>query len=184
VGLVFIDAHADYNTPETTLSGMLGGMPVALSAGLCLTQMRLKAGLDPALPQRHIVEACVRDTDPLEQDLLDRSEIQQLSVADIRQRSERLHQQMKRLSEITDAIYIHVDMDVLDPREVPGHPLTVPGGPTSAELAAALTEMFRYEKAAALGVASTPFGERDRDGVSRQAAYKLILAAVEGVRSR
>jgi arginase len=184
VGLVFIDAHADYNTPETTLSGMLGGMPVALSAGLCLTQMRLKAGLDPALPQRHIVEACVRDTDPLEQDLLDRSEIQQLSVEDIRRRSDKLHQQMNRLSEITDAIYIHVDMDVLDPAEVPGHPLAVPGGPTSSELAAAIAEMFRYEKAAALGVASTPYGTRDANGVSREAAFKAILAAVEGVQRR
>ncbi len=163
---------------------MLGGMPVALSAGLCLTQVRLKAGLDPALPQRHIVQAGVRDTDPLEQDLLDRSEIQQLSVADIRQRSEKLHQQMKRLSEITDAIYIHVDMDVLDPREVPGHRLSVPGGPASAELAAALTETFRYQKVAALGVASTPFGGRDPSGISRAAAYKLILAAVEGVELR
>ena len=184
VGLVFIDAHADFNTPETTLSGMLGGMPVALAAGLCLTKMRLKAGLDPALPQRHIVEACVRDTDPLEQDLLDRSEVQQLSVEDIRRKSERLHEQMKRLSEITDAIYIHVDMDVLDPREVPGHPLTVPGGPTSSELAGAITEMFRYEKAAGFGVASTPYGNRDEKGVSREAALKLILAAVEGVQKR
>src|ERR1700687_4258938 len=64
VGLVFIDAHADFNTPETTLSGMLGGMPVSIAAGRCLTRMRLKSGLDPALPERHIVEACVRDTDP------------------------------------------------------------------------------------------------------------------------
>jgi len=184
VGLVFIDAHADYNTPETTLSGMLGGMPVALAAGLCLTRMRLKAGLDPALPQRHIVQACVRDTDPLEQDLLERSEIQQLSVEDVRQRSEKLHQEMKRLSEITDVIYIHVDMDVLDPREVPGHPLTVPGGPSSAELAEAIREMFRYEKAAAFGVASTPFGSRDATGVSREAAFKLILAAADGVQRR
>ena len=184
VGLVFIDAHADYNTPETTLSGMLGGMPVALSAGLCLTHMRLKAGLDPALPQRHIVEACVRDTDPLEQDLLDRSEIQQLSVEDIRRRSRKLQQEMQRLSEIADAIYIHVDMDVLDPREVPGHPLAVPGGPGSSELAAAITEMFRYEKAAAFGVASTPYGNRDATGVSREAAYKLILAALDGVQRR
>src|SRR5438105_505879 len=88
VGLVCIDAHADCNTPETTLSGMLAGMPVALSAGLCLTQMRLKAGLDPALPQSHILQAGVRDTDPLERDLLDRSEIQQLSVADIRRQSD------------------------------------------------------------------------------------------------
>jgi len=184
VGLVFIDAHGDYNTPETTLSGMLGGMPVAIATGLCLTRMRQKSGLDPALPQSHIVEAGVRDTDPLEQDLLDRSEIQQLSVQDIRSRSEKLHREMRRLSERTDAIYIHVDMDVLDPREVPGHPLTVAGGPTSAELAAALTEMFKYEKAAAVGVASTPFGDRDKSGVSRQAAYNLILGAIQGVQQR
>jgi arginase family enzyme len=57
---------------------------------------------------------------------------------------------MKRLSSVSDIIYIHVDMDVLDPPEVAGHPLTVPGGPTSAELAAVLTQMFRYEKAAAV----------------------------------
>jgi arginase len=184
VGLVFIDAHADFNTPETTLSGMLGGMPVAIAAGMGLTRMRLKAGLEPALPARHIVEACVRDTDPLEQDLLDRSEIQQLSVEDIRRRSENLHRQMQRLSDTTDVIYIHVDMDVLDPREVPGHPLTVAGGPSSAELAAALTEIFKYEKAAAFGVASTPFGDRDQTGVSRQAAYNLILGVVKGVQQR
>ena len=79
--------------------------------------------------------------------------------------------QMQRLSDTTDVIYIHVDMDVLDPREVPGHPLTVAGGPSSTELAAALTEMFKYEKAAAFGVASTPFGDRDRTSVSQQAAY-------------
>ena len=184
VGLVFIDAHADFNTPETTLSGMLGGMPVAIAAGMGLARMRLKAGLEPALPGRHIVEAGVRDTDPLEQDLLDRSEIQQLSVEDIRRRSENLHRQMQRLSEITDVIYIHVDMDVLDPREVPGHPLTVAGGPSSAELAAALTEMFKYGKAAAFGVASTPFGDHDKTGVSRQAAYNLILGAVKGIQKR
>lgn len=181
VGLVFIDAHGDFNTPETTLSGMLGGMPVAIAAGLCLQRMRLKAGLDPALPERHIVLAGVRDTDPLEQDLLDRSEVEQLSVDDLVRRSERLHQQMRRLSGLTDIIYVHVDMDVLDPKEVAGHPLTVPNGPTSRELADALTEMFRYPKAAAFGVASTPTGDHDRDGLSRQAAYNLVLGALKGV---
>jgi len=184
VGLVFIDAHGDYNTPETSLSGMLGGMPVAIAGGLCLTRMRLKTGLEPAIPGRHIIEICVRDTDPLEQELLDRSEIQQLSLEDVRSRSANLHREMQRLSEATDVIYIHVDMDVLDPREVAGHPLTVPGGPTSLELAAALTEMFKYEKAAAFGVASTPYGDRDKDGLSRQAAYNLILGALQGVQQR
>jgi len=184
VGMVFIDAHGDFNTPETTLSGMLGGMPVAIAAGQCLTRMRLKAGLEPAVPTRHIVEMCVRDTDPLEQELLDRSDVRQLTLEDVRTRSANLHREMKRLSEATDVMYIHVDMDALDPREVPGHPLTLPGGPTSVELAAALTEMFKYEKVAALGVASTPFDDHDKAGLSRQAAYNLILGAVKGVQQR
>jgi arginase len=184
VGMVFIDAHGDFNTPETTLSGMLGGMPVAIAAGQCLTRMRVKAGLEPAIPTRHIVEMCVRDTDPLEQEMLDRSEIQQLTLEDVRTRSANLHREMKRLSEGTDVIYIHVDMDALDPREVPGVALPVPGGPTSAELAAALTEMFKYEKVAAFGVAAMPFDERDKTGISRQAAYNLILGAVKGVQLR
>jgi hypothetical protein len=44
--------------------------------------------------------------------------------------------------------------------------------------------MFKYEKAAAFGVASTPYGEKDKTGVSRQAAYNLILGAVAGVEQR
>jgi arginase len=184
VGLVFIDAHGDFNTPETTLSGMLGGMPVAVSAGLCLSRLRVKSGLDPALPERHIVLGGVRDTDPLEQDLLDRSGVTLLSVDDIRTKSPSIAREMSRLSELTDVIYVHVDMDVLDPKEVASHPLTVPNGPTSRELAAALTEMFGFEKAAAFGVASTPSGDHDKDGLSRQAAYNLILGAVRGVKQR
>jgi arginase len=184
VGLVFIDAHGDFNTPETTLSGMLGGMPVAISAGLGLTRLRLKSGLDPALPESHIVLAGARDVDPLEQDLLDRSAVERLSVEDIKTRSPAIDAQMKRLEGLSDVIYVHVDIDVLDPPEVAGHPLTVPGGPTSAELAAALTQMFRHEKAAAFGVASTPSGDQDRDGRSRQAAYNLIRGALEGVKQR
>jgi len=184
VGMVFIDAHGDFNTPETTLSGMLGGMPVAIAAGQCLTRMRMKAGLEPAIPTRHIVEMCVRDTDPLEQELLDRSDIQQLTLEDVRTRSANLHREMKRLSELTDVIYIHVDMDGLDPSEVPGVALPVPNGPSSAELAAALTEMFKYEKAAAFGVAAMPFDDHDKTGISRQAAYNLILGAVKGVQQR
>jgi arginase len=180
VGLVWIDAHGDFNTPETTLSGMLGGMPVAISAGLALHRLRKESGLDPALHTEDIVMVGVRDLDPLERELIERYGIAQLSVDDVRQRSERFHAEMRRLSQLTDIIYVHVDMDVLDPAEVPGHGLTVAHGPTSEELAAALTEMFRYEKAAALGIASTPAGARDPDGVSRQAAYRLIVGAVKG----
>lgn len=184
VGLVFIDAHGDFNTPETTLSGMLGGMPVAVSAGLALTNLRRESGLEPALPTRYIVMGAVRDTDPLEQELIDRSEIQRLSTRDLQDAGQTLRSQLERLSALTDVIYVHVDMDVLDPREVPGHPLTVPGGPTSRELADALEVMFEYEKVAALGIASTPWGDRDPEGVSKAAAHALIDGALRGLSRR
>jgi arginase len=184
VGLIWIDAHADFNTPETTLSGMLGGMPVAIAAGMCLTRHRLITGLDPALPTRYIVMAGVRDVDPLEQELLDRSECQVLTVDDLRRHPEAVSRQIDRLAGLTDVIYVHIDMDVLDPAEVTGHPLTAPEGPTSVELAAALTRMFRNPTVAALGIASLPYGERDKGGLSLKAAYRLIEGAVAGVQSR
>ena len=184
VGMVFVDAHGDFNTPETTLSGMLGGMPVAIAAGQCLSRTQTStmcrvgiAGSSPAFMR-------MRDTDPLEQELLDRSEIEQLTLEDVRTRSANLHREMKRLSELTDVIYVHVDMDGLDPREVPGVALPVPNGPTSAELAGALTEMFKYAKVGAFGVAAMPYDDHDKTGISRQAAYNLILGAVKGVQQR
>jgi arginase len=169
VGLVFIDAHGDFNTPETTLSGMLGGMPVAVSAGLALRNLRLESGLDPALSTEHILMV---------------GAVHEISVDDVRNVSARLHEEMRRLSSVVDVIYVHVDMDVLDPEEVSGHSLTVPDGPTSQELGAAITAMFGYEKVAAFGVASTPANERDPDGKSLQAAYRLVEAAVAGVQGR
>ncbi len=162
---------------------MLGGMPVAVSAGHALTRMRQQSGLDPALPERYIVMACVRDTDPLEQDRIDRSLIEHITVDDVRTLSGNIHTQMERLSRLTDLIYIHIDLDVLDPPEVMGHPLTVPDGPTSEELAAALAVMFRYEKAAALGLASYP-ADADPDKTTLRAVYRLAVGAVKGLQAR
>lgn len=182
VGLVWIDAHADFNTPETTLSGMLGGMPVATAAGLCLTRLRLQSGLDPALPYSYITMIGVRDMDPLEQELVDRYRIERIPVGDIHGPYSRIHDQMKRLSEVTDRIYVHIDMDVLDPAEVSGHPLTVPSGPKSHDLGGALETMFRYEKACALGIASYPW-ENDKGLLSLKAAYALVEGSLRGVKA-
>ena len=184
VGLVYIDAHADFNTPETTLSGMLGGMDVAAAAGLCLARLRTTSKLDPPVPVADMILAGVRDTDPLEQALIDRLKVPQLTVADLRARGEAFRKAFSALSARVNRIYVHIDMDVLDPAEVPGHSLNVKGGPTSAELAEVVAEMFRDPKAVAIGVASTPTGERDAEGRSRKAAYTLILGAVRGVKAR
>lgn len=184
VGLVFIDAHGDFNVPETTLSGMLGGMPVAIAAGHALHNIRKTTGLAEPLPMSNIVWGGVRDLDPLEADRFTEYEVQQFSVQDIRELSANLEKQIRDLSDRVDVIYVHIDMDVLDPAEVPGHNLTVPDGPSSEELAAALSWMFENPRIAALGIASTPSFNLDPDGVSRQAALNLIEGAIKGAQAR
>jgi arginase len=183
VGMLWLDAHPDFNTPETTRSGSLGGMPVAVATGRCLTRMRLDAGLDPPLSDRHVVMGGVRLTDPLEQHLLDESEIEQLSVDDLRTLSPAVTAQLDRLSRLTDRIYVHIDMDVLDPREVMGHGNKVPNGPSSEQLASLFELIFsRYPKASAIGFATIP--SRDEGGLSLAAVHRMILGAVKGLQKR
>ena len=183
IGMVWLDAHPDFNTPETTRSGSLGGMPVAVATGRALQVMRLDAKLDPPLPDRHIVMAGVRLTDPLEQHLLDNSMIEQLTVDDLRNMTPAIWTQLDRLNRLTDKIYIHIDMDVLDPREVMAHGNKVPNGPSSEQLARVFEEIFkRYDKASAIGFATIP--PTDEGGLSIAAVNRMIAAAVRGVLAR
>lgn len=184
IGLIFIDAHGDFNVPETTLSGRLGGMPVAVAAGHALQNLRNTGGLAEPIPISDIVWGGVRDLDPLEAERFRKYEVQQFSVADIQTLSDSLRQQVNDLAKRVDAIYVHVDIDVLDPSEVPGHDTKVPGGPTSQQLAVALTQMFSNSKVIALGIGGTPAGSLDPRGDSRQAALNLIEGAIEGMLAR
>ena len=183
IGMLWLDSHPDFNTPETTRSGSLGGMPVAVATGRALQRMRLDAHLDPPLQDRYIVMAGVRLTDPLEQQLLDQSNIQQLSVDDLRNMTPAVFAQLDRLSRLTDKIYVHIDMDVLDPREVMGHGNKVPNGPTSEQLARLFETIFsRYPKAAAIGFATIP--ATDEGGLSLSAVNRMIAGAIRGLKSR
>ena len=183
VGMLWLDAHPDFNTPETTRSGSLGGMPVAVATGRALHRMRLDAGLDPPMADEHVVMGGVRLTDPLEQQLLDSSRIEQVSVRDLQARSAAVWAQLDRLDRISDKLYIHIDMDVLDPREVMNHGNKVPGGPSSEELATLFEEIFRrYPKASAIGFATIP--SPDEGGLAIAAVNRMIAAAVRGVLAR
>ena len=183
IGMLWLDAHPDINTPETTRSGSLGGMPVAVATGRALGRMRLDATLDPPLSDQHVVMGGVRLTDPLEQDILDHSRIEQVSVEDLRRATPAVFAQLDRLNRISDKLYIHIDMDVLDPAEVPGHGNKVPGGPSSVELAVLFEQIFaRYPKASAIGFATIP--SNDPGGVSIAAVNRMITGAVKGVQSR
>jgi arginase len=183
IGMLWLDAHPDFNTPETTRSGSLGGMPVAVATGRALHQIRLDATLDPPLADRYVVMGGVRLTDPLEQHLLDSSMIEQLSVDDLRTASDEVFRQLDRLASITDKLYIHIDMDVLDPREVMAHGNKVPNGPPSEQLERLFEEIFkRYPKASAIGFATIP--PTDEGGLSIAALNRMIAGAVRAVKAR
>jgi len=183
IGMLWLDAHPDFNTPETTRSGSLGGMPVAVATGRALQGMRRDAHLDPPLDDRFVVMGGVRLTDPLEQELLNKSKIEQVSVDDLRNLTPAVFAQLDRLNKVTDKIYIHIDMDVLDPREVSGHGNKVPNGPSSEQLARLFEEIFkRYPKASAIGFATIP--STDEGGLSIAALNRMIEGAIKGLKAR
>ena len=182
VGLIWIDAHADFNTPETTLSGWLGGMPVSVAAGQSLQRMRLTAGVDPPISTRDIVMMGQRDVDPLEQVLVGESHITEVSPADMIGRTDTMKQAVARLTARVDVIYLHVDLDILDATAIPGSFFETPGGPTADQVAAVLRELMHNPKVRALGIASFPTAEKGR-ATSMRSAMTLVRAALEGLRS-
>ena len=183
IGMLWLDAHPDFNTPETTRSGSLGGMPVAVATGRALQVMRRDATLEPPMSDRHIVMGGVRLIDPLEQRLLDDSQIEQLSVDDLRTITPAVWTELDRLNRISDKLYIHIDMDVLDPREVMAHGNKVPNGPSSEQLERLFEQIFaRYPKASAIGFATIP--PTDEGGLSIAALNRMIAGAVRGVKAR
>lgn len=113
-GVVWLDAHADLNTPETTRSGFLDGMALAIATGRCWEQMAATIPGFRPIPDDNVCLIGTRDFDPAELKLLRRSEITVLSAADY---LEELPGTLKSLRTHTNAVYLHIDLDVLDPSE-------------------------------------------------------------------
>ncbi len=183
VGLIWLDAHADYNTPETTLSGMLGGMPVAVASGKCLFRLRLKAGLDPPIPEKNIIMMCVRDMDPLEEELVLNSHITLITTEEMVELSPNMKAEYTKLCDRVDVVYIHIDLDVLDAPDIPGHTFQIPNGPNPSQLGEALKYMMRNPKVGALGIASFPTQEEVR-AKSLGSTLKVIKGGLRGLQER
>ena len=183
VGLIYFDAHTDINTPETTRSGLMGGMPVASAIGLCFRRLRRQAGLEVPLASKYITYVGVREVDALEYEILDSSDVEYITVEDVKTMSTAIKDQMERLSRVTDLIYIHIDTDVLNPGEMPGHTTPEPNGFTSEQLADCLELMCGYPNVACLGVASMPT-EGDPEGASIRAFHNMVQGAIKGLKSR
>lgn len=133
IGLIWFDAHGDFNTTKTTLSGMLGGMPVAVCAGLTLARWREAAGITVPLPTNRIVMVDVRNLDSAEATLIESTDVTVVSCDANAMRSS-----IRTLVAACDYIYLHIDEDVLDARYVPNHGTVEPNGPDMATVQAAI----------------------------------------------
>lgn len=139
-GIIWFDAHGDFNTPETTISGYFAGMPLAIVTGHCYQDLWAQVGDNTPVKDEHTLLAGVRDLDPPERQLLEHSEVKVITTQDMKHGAlaAAFVEQLNRLAARTNEIYLHVDLDVLDPQEAPGVDFRTPDGLSEAELAQAL----------------------------------------------
>jgi arginase len=178
VGVLWLDSHGDFNTPETTPSGLLGGMPVAVATGRCHPWWRQAVGLETPLQDSDVVLAGIRDLDPPERAALDVSQVEVIEArGNAHDEAARLASAVARLSRDVASLYVHVDVDVLNPRSSHGFTMPVPGGPTGEELAEMVALATRAGKVKALGI-SAFYPPNDRDGRTARAILHTVEAAL------
>jgi arginase len=135
VGLIWVDAHSDMNTPETSPSGNIHGMPLASCLGYGPRKLTHLLGWSPLLSPRNAVLVGVRDVDLTERPAVKQSD---LAVYTMRQIDERgLRAVMQEAIAIADrdtaGFCVSLDMDFVDPAEAPGVGTPVRGGATYRE---------------------------------------------------
>ncbi len=136
LGVLWVDAHADFNTPETTPSGNIHGMSLAALCGLgdprlvCLWDESV-----PVLDPRRVAVIGARDLDPGERRNLREAGVMVQSMEQIDRMGmiTALEKAIDQISQDVDALYLSLDLDALDPRHAPGVGTPVPGGLTYRE---------------------------------------------------
>ncbi len=183
-GIVWFDAHGDFNTPETTRSGFFGGMPLAIITGHCYQDLWTQVGNSTPIPETQILIVGVRDLDPQERMRLEQSAIKVVTTNELQQ-TEQMTEGNFTLNEFASQIqdvYLHVDIDVVDPQEAPGVDYLAAGGPSAHEVEHAIRTIMTHLpiKAAAL-TAYNP--ERDQEEKTLQVGLRLLMLLAESARS-
>ena len=134
-GLIWFDAHADMNTPETTPSGNIHGMPLAVLLGLGAPELTNVAGFTPKLDPALCVHVGARDIDRDERELVGRLGIRFITMREIDERgmSACMDEAIEIASRASGGYAVTFDVDALDPGDAPGSGTLVRGGLTYRE---------------------------------------------------
>ena len=175
-GVIYIDAHGDINTPETTPSGNVHGMPFAVALGLAGEPF--PRSLTSTTDAKHGVLLAIRDIDFEEKGNIKSSGITALTMADIDRLG--MAEAMKRAIAAAGgagAIHLSLDMDALDPREAPGVGTPVRGGLTYREAQLAMEMLAASGKLRSIEIAEVnPI--LDSGNATAALAVELVASAL------
>jgi len=135
LGVIWFDAHGDLNTPESSPSGNIHGMPLAVSLGYGHPDLINIGGFAPKIKSENVVLIGIRSLDQGEKELIKQlgirvytmHEIDRLGMARV------MEEAVYYVSKNTDGVHLSLDLDGLDPNEAPGVGTAVPGGITYRE---------------------------------------------------
>jgi arginase len=180
IGMVYMDAHGDFNTPETTPSGMIGGMDLAIVAGRGPKRLAAMFGHSPLLPEENIVLYGVRDLDALEAKALGESKVRVYSREKIKsQGAEKAAEEILRhLKSNCDCVYLHIDLDVLDESVFSAQGLPVPDGLSKEEFQSTLKVLVKSGKLCGLALLVFDAG-KDADGSQARRIVELVSEALK-----
>ena len=177
VGVVWLDAHGDFNTPETSYSGILAGMPVAILAGLAGPLWRGAAGLAAPVPTDRLLLAGVRDLDEQEHTLLRSTDARVVTAAELADGAT-FPAAVRRLAARCSHLCLHVDLDLLDPDLVPSASTPSANGLSIEAAAATMAAVLATGRVATVCVTSLNPGAGKRGERAVASALALLERAL------
>lgn len=178
IGVIWFDAHADFNTHKTSPSGNIHGMILAALAGFGDPRLVNAAGPGPHVDPRRVAIVGARDLDPGERMLLRKAGVHVYTMTDLDRRGMTAvtREAIKRVNEGTNGLHVSFDMDVVDPSEAPGVGTPVPGGVTYREAHLAMELVAESGTLTSLDVVEVnPI--LDRENRTAILAAELVLSA-------
>ncbi len=179
LGIIWFDGHGDFNTPETTESGFLDGMALATAAGLCWKKMAASIPDFRPVSAASILHVGGRDFYPEEKTLFEESGGTIVGAETIRRSGieKALNSALNALRVRVPRIYLHFDLDVLDPAEAPANEFAAPNGLSVSQIEKAIEMIGARFTISACGVAS--YDPRyDRRNVVLRAGLKVVKSVL------
>jgi arginase len=174
-GILWMDAHGDFNTSETTVSGFIGGMCLAFACGRGPKLSEAVEKAKPLLAEENVVHVASRNLDPLEATAMSTSPLKLYSASAVHKRgaTEVAAEAAGYLADHCDWIVCHLDVDSIDPTLMPTVNFPEPGGLSLEEVKAVVSELKKTGKLKVFDL--TAYNPRlDRDNTSAIMLLRLI----------